>query len=419
MVDDDVGPEAPGHFEALGNRIHTDDETRAAQLRAERRAESDGALGEDRHRIAHLDVAAFRPTQSRREDVGHEHDLLVGEGVRNVRQIGARVRDEEEVCPGPIDRVAEPPAAQRSAALRVRAVQAVEALTARRNGADDHALADLILGLEPLTKRLDDPDGLVSEDQSRPHGVLAFDDVHVGAADRRRRDADHGLPSLRLGLRPILEYQPVRASESHGSHRAHVPPPWYDGLEPTNESPSNLDAVRFLATAWPFRRQHVERARGSSRRPADISAPPAHDNAPCVSRARPDSHIDRLSAGVPMRRVVWRERVDVRGRADMPGRGNDSIHTRHGACRPLWAETRMLVRHQLADQREGSWARSTTSWFRSTSARPRMRHGAWRAASRPSRAVDCTCCTWSRSLASGAGPSKRWRWISMHSRPSG
>ena len=45
------------------------------------------------------------------------------------------------------------------------AVQAVEALSARRDGADDDALTDVILGLEPLAERVDDADRLVSEDR--------------------------------------------------------------------------------------------------------------------------------------------------------------------------------------------------------------------------------------------------------------
>ena len=73
------------------------------------------------------------------------------------------------------------------------AVQAIEALAARRDRADDDALADGVVGLEPGAELLDDADRLVAEDQPGPHRILAADDVHVGAADRRRRDPDDRL----------------------------------------------------------------------------------------------------------------------------------------------------------------------------------------------------------------------------------
>ena len=71
------------------------------------------------------------PGQAGREDVRAQQDVFVASARRNRREVGARVRHEQVLGPGAVDRVAEPPAAQRAAALRVGAVQAVEALPAR------------------------------------------------------------------------------------------------------------------------------------------------------------------------------------------------------------------------------------------------------------------------------------------------
>ena len=87
--------------------------------------------------------------------------------VGNRRQVGARVGHQQVFGPRAVDRVAEPPAAERAAALRVRAVQAVEALPAGRDRADDHALADGVVLLEAGAELLDDADRLVSEDRAR------------------------------------------------------------------------------------------------------------------------------------------------------------------------------------------------------------------------------------------------------------
>ena len=80
-----------------------------------------------------------------------------------------------------------------AAALRVCAVQAVEALAARGDGADDDALADLVDSLEAGAELLDDADGLVSEDEAGLDRILAADDVDVGAANRGQRDPDDRL----------------------------------------------------------------------------------------------------------------------------------------------------------------------------------------------------------------------------------
>ena len=154
VVDDHVGAEPSRHRQPLGHRVHADDERRAAELRAQRGAQPDRALREHGHGVADPDAAALGAAQAGREDVGHEHDLLVAQPVGNRRQVGARIGNEQVLGPRAVDGVAEAPAAERAAALRVRAVQAVEALAARRDRADDHALADVYRARAPHPARV-------------------------------------------------------------------------------------------------------------------------------------------------------------------------------------------------------------------------------------------------------------------------
>jgi hypothetical protein len=84
------------------------------------------------------------------------------------------------------------------------AVEARVALAARRDRADDHALADLVAGHARAQLR-DDADRLVTDDQPRLHRVLALQDVDVRAADRRRRDRTSASPGADLRHRPLLQ----------------------------------------------------------------------------------------------------------------------------------------------------------------------------------------------------------------------
>ena len=221
VVDDDVGAEALRHREPGRHVVDGDDERGAPQLRAEGRAQADGALGEDGDRIADLDARALGAAQPGREDVGDQQHVLVAQAVGNGREVRLRVGHEQVFRPRPVDGVAEPPASQRSAALRVAAVQAVEALPAWRDRADHDPLADVVFGADPLAERVDDADRLVAEHQARSHGVLALDDVHVGPADRRRGDADDGLAGPGYRLRPLDHAEPPWLEERHCSHRVH------------------------------------------------------------------------------------------------------------------------------------------------------------------------------------------------------
>ena len=161
-------------------------------LRSERGAQSDGTLREHRDGVTDLHVAALRAGDSRRRDVGHHQDLLVGERIGNPGEVRARVRHEQVLRPRAVDRVAEAPSSERTAALGARVIEAVEALATRRDRPDDHAVSDRVLVVETLAERIDDADRLVAEDQARTDRVFAFDDVHVGAADGCGGDADDG-----------------------------------------------------------------------------------------------------------------------------------------------------------------------------------------------------------------------------------
>src|SRR5262249_22677510 len=149
------------------------------------------------------------------------HDVLVGEAARDDGEIGFRVRHEQILRPGAVDGVAKLPAAQRAAALRVRSVQAVEALPARGDGPDNHAVADRVQLLEPRAELGDDADGLVAQNQPGPHRVLASDDVDVRAADGRGRDAYEGLARAWVRTRNFLYLQSIFAAEDHGLHGGH------------------------------------------------------------------------------------------------------------------------------------------------------------------------------------------------------
>ena len=121
--------------------------------------------------------------------------------VGDLRQVRLGVRDEQVLGLRAVDRVAEPPAADRLVPVAVAALgevpgEAGAALAARRDRADQHPVADLVAG-DARAQLVDHADRLVADDQAGPHRVLAAEDVQVGAADRRQRDADHRLARRR------------------------------------------------------------------------------------------------------------------------------------------------------------------------------------------------------------------------------
>jgi hypothetical protein len=125
-----------------------------------------------------------------------------------------------------VDGVAEAPPAERliaapMSALRQMARQARVALPAGGDGADQHAIADGV-ARQPQTELLDDADGLVSDDQARPHRVFAPENVEIRAADRGERDPDHRFTGDRPRTIDLLEPDVPDAAEDRGSHLGHA-----------------------------------------------------------------------------------------------------------------------------------------------------------------------------------------------------
>ena len=277
-----LAPKRFEHLQTFGHGVDADDQRRAQQPCPKRRAQANRTLREDGDRVADLHAAAFGAAQAGREDIWHEHDLLVAEPVGNRRQVGSCVGHQQVLGPRAVDGVAEAPAAQRAATLRVRAVETVEALPAGRDGADDHALADVILRLEPLAQLVDDANRLVSEDQAVADGILALDDVDVGAADRRGRDADDRLSRSRDRLGTLLDGQPALTAECNCLHHVHA-----------------LDSFTFVPAPVHYRasRQHP-RGRSALVQRAGV-LPTVQLPCPCPQRAKANKHGIRRGATEP------------------------------------------------------------------------------------------------------------------------
>ena len=69
-----------------------------------------------------LHAARLGAGEAGRHDVGQQDDLLVGEVVRDLGQVGLGVRDQQVLGLRAVDGVAEPPAAERFVAVAVAAL---------------------------------------------------------------------------------------------------------------------------------------------------------------------------------------------------------------------------------------------------------------------------------------------------------
>jgi hypothetical protein len=211
--------------QALLDRVDADDQRGALQPRAGGRAEADRALGEDGDGVADLHVGGLGGRDAGRRDVGEQDAVLVAEIVGDLGQVGLRVGDAEEVGLDAVGGVAQPPAADhlpfvvRAGALGAVSVLAVEAAAARGDGADQHALADLVAD-DGGAELVDDADRLVADDPARGDRVLALEDVHVGAADRGHRHAHDRVGGPAGGHRPLLERDHAGPLEDGGAHAA-------------------------------------------------------------------------------------------------------------------------------------------------------------------------------------------------------
>jgi hypothetical protein len=179
--------------------------------------------GENGDGLADSDPSGLGGRDAGRGDVGKQNALLVRHVVGDLGEVGLRVGNAEVVGLDAVDRVAEAPAADHlplvavPGALCLDVVLTEEARAARADGADQYTVADLV-ALDVGAELLDDADGLVAHDAPRSNGVLAAQDVHVGAADRRHRDADEGVVGAALGDRALLERDASRRLEDGGAH---------------------------------------------------------------------------------------------------------------------------------------------------------------------------------------------------------
>ena len=133
-VQGDVGAHPGGHRQSHRVAVHADDLGRAHELRAGRRAQSDWTLGEHDDRVADPDAAGLGTGKAGRGDVGQQHDLLVGDLIRDLRQVGLRLWHEEVFSLRAVDRVAEAPAADRLEAGAVAALGEMAATGRRGTG---------------------------------------------------------------------------------------------------------------------------------------------------------------------------------------------------------------------------------------------------------------------------------------------
>ncbi len=118
---------------------------------------------------------------------------------------------------GAVDGIAKFPAADRAAALREIASEAIVALSAGRDCADQNAVAHFIAS-DANAEFVDHSDGLVAYSEAGLDGIFALEDVEVGAADRSESDADDGFARSWSGDRNILDIYLVRPTEDEGFH---------------------------------------------------------------------------------------------------------------------------------------------------------------------------------------------------------
>ena len=123
----------------------------------------------------------------------------------------------------------------------MRSVEAIEALPARRDRADDDALTDAILAVEPGPDRVNHADRFVAEDEAGPHGILAADDMHVRATDRRRRNSYDRFSGAWCGLAYLFNADAAFPLEYDGFHQCHDESPGQTGHpRPTTTRNANV-----------------------------------------------------------------------------------------------------------------------------------------------------------------------------------
>ena len=167
----------------LSHGVDHDDPTGREQERGQDGSEPDRAGTDDGDRVAGLEVAVEHPNlEARRQDVGQEQHLLVGEGGRNLVDGGVGERDPRVLRLHTVDQVAEDPTAA-TGAQAVAGCLALLAAAARGDARREHTVADRDRrnGLAHLGDRAD---RFVAEDRPRLHRRhVALENVQVAAAD--------------------------------------------------------------------------------------------------------------------------------------------------------------------------------------------------------------------------------------------
>ena len=180
------GAEALRHFQAIVVEIDHDDLGGRIELRREQRGEPDRPGADDRHRRTRRDLAVEHAAfEAGRQDVAQHDQRLFVRAFGNRIKARVGVRDADVLGLRAIDLVAENPAAGR--AMRIHAATAVLALAAGRDAGDENAVAGTECG-DAGADGIDDADAFMAEDAARCAGRdVAFEDMQVGAADRRLR----------------------------------------------------------------------------------------------------------------------------------------------------------------------------------------------------------------------------------------
>ena len=227
VVEDHVGAHLLRHREPRLVAVDADDQAGAHERAPAVAQRPIGPWAKTTTVSPRLTSAGLGPAEAGGGDVGQQDDLLVGQVVRDFGQVGLGVRDEQVLGLGPVDRVPEPPAADRLVPVAVPALGQVArqtgvALAARRDRPDQHPVAGLVAG-DAGAELLDDADRLMPDDQARPDRVLAADDVQVGPADGGQRDPDGAAsPGPGGAAVDLLDADVVRAMEDGRAHRGRI-----------------------------------------------------------------------------------------------------------------------------------------------------------------------------------------------------
>ena len=212
------GPEPPGHLEPVRVGVDHHHGGGRVELRGEQRGQADGPRAHDRHGVARLHLAVQHPAlEPGGEDVAQEHaGLLVGVFGQGV-EARVRVGNAHVLRLGPVDAVAEDPAAVPAVGVHPLAAE-----VAAPAGADagDEDLVSLGEAVHRGPHFLDAAHGLVAEDPSLFHGGhVALQDVQVGPADRGGRDPHESIGGLEdAGFRLVF---PGALSRSVVDERLH------------------------------------------------------------------------------------------------------------------------------------------------------------------------------------------------------